>query len=119
MSSSEVSRSSMSRLGTLGLLTLSYMVGEVAHFLPAITSRDLAESLKFGDQRCYSSAGVSGKSQSQSECSGLSSEPECVSAPGCVWSYSGQGWQYQVLAGPAFIIVFTISGVVMGYLADR
>ena len=45
----------MSRVGTLGLLTLSYMVGEVAHFLPAITSKDLAESLQFGDKRCYSS----------------------------------------------------------------
>ena len=43
------------RVGTLGLLTLSYMVGEVAHFLPAITSKDLAESLQFGDKRCYSS----------------------------------------------------------------
>ena len=106
----------MSRVGTLGLLTLSFMVGEVAHFLPAITSKDLAESLQFGDQRCYSREdAVTGPGQ----CSGLSSEAECLSAsPGCVWAYSGQGWQYQVLAGPAFIIVFTISGVVMGGLAD-
>ena len=103
------------RVGTLGLLTLSYMVGEVAHFLPAITSKDLAESLQFGDKRCYNSE----QSPSQSQCSQLESEAECVSSPGCDWTYSGQGWQYQVLAGPAFIIVFTISGVLMGYLADR
>ena len=38
---------------------------------------------------------------------------------GCVWCFSGQGWQYQVLAGPGFIVMFTISGVIMGYLADR
>ena len=62
----------MSRLGTLGLLTLSYMVGEVAHFLPAITSKDLAGSLEFGDQRCYSSAGRS--DQGQNQCSKLDSE---------------------------------------------
>ena len=118
MSVSEGGRCSMSRVGTLGLLTLSYMVGEVAHFLPAITSKDLAESLQFGDKRCYSSAVKSG--QAQGQCSSLVSETECVSSsPGCVWTYSGQGWQYQVLAGPAFIIVFTISGVVMGGLADR
>ena len=38
---------------------------------------------------------------------------------GCVWCFSGQGWQYQVLAGPGFIVMFTISGIIMGYLADR
>jgi len=103
------------RVGTLGLLTLSYMVGEVAHFLPAITSKDLAESLQFGDKRCYSSD----RDQGEAECSGLTEETECLSFPGCDWQYSGQGWQYQVLAGPAFIIVFTISGVIMGGLADR
>ena len=57
--------------------------------------------------------------QGEAECSGLTEESECVSSPGCDWQYSGQGWQYQVLAGPAFIIVFTISGVIMGGLADR
>ena len=69
---SETRRFSLSRVGTLGLLTLSYMVGEVAHFLPAITSKDLAESLEFGDQRCYSSAGRS--DQGQNQCSKLDSE---------------------------------------------
>ena len=42
-----------SNIGVLGLLTLSYMVGEVAHFLIAVTSKDLARSIKFGDMRCY------------------------------------------------------------------
>ena len=36
-----------------------------------------------------------------------------------MWEYSGQGLQFQVLVGPAFIVVFTISGVVAGFLADR
>ena len=54
-----------------------------------------------------------------SACSARQDEAECEAQPGCVWTYSGQGWEYQVLAGPAFIIVFTISGVLMGYLADR
>ena len=43
----------------------------------------------------------------------------CEAVGGCVWCFSGQGWQYQVLAGPGFIVMFTISGVIMGYLADR
>ena len=43
----------------------------------------------------------------------------CEAVGGCVWCFSGQGWQYQVLAGPGFIVMFTISGIIMGYLADR
>ena len=43
----------------------------------------------------------------------------CEAVGGCAWCFSGQGWQYQVLAGPGFIVMFTISGVIMGYLADR
>ena len=43
----------------------------------------------------------------------------CRNQAGCDWMYSGQGWEYQILAGPAFIVVFTISGILMGFLADR
>ena len=42
-----------SNVGVLGLLTLSYMVGEVAHFLINVTSKDLARSIGFGDLKCY------------------------------------------------------------------
>lgn len=37
----------------------------------------------------------------------------------CEWTYNGLGIDYQVLAGPSFIAVFTIVGVVMGFLADK
>ena len=32
---------------------------------------------------------------------------------------NGQGMKYQVLAGPTFVVVFTVSGILMGYLADK
>ena len=37
----------------------------------------------------------------------------------CEWLNNGQGLEYLVLAGPVFVVVFTISGVVMGLLADK
>ena len=37
----------------LALLTLSYTVGEVAHFLIAVTSRQVASSIQFGDMKCF------------------------------------------------------------------
>merc|ERR1719431_2057652 len=52
-------------------------------------------------------------------CAGFKAAEDCEDHTGCEWLYSGQGWEYQILAGPAFIVVFTISGVIMGFLADR
>ena len=43
----------------------------------------------------------------------------CENNEGCLYLESGQGMKYQILAGPTFVIVFTISGVIMGYLADK
>jgi hypothetical protein len=37
----------------------------------------------------------------------------------CEFNYNGLGLQYQLLAGPAFIAVFTIVGVIIGVLADN
>nr|XP_027236529.1 protein spinster homolog 1-like [Penaeus vannamei] len=37
----------------------------------------------------------------------------------CTWDYSGLGLQYQVLAGPAFVAVFTTAGVIIGVIADK
>ena len=49
----------------------------------------------------------------------------CISAENedgervCEWLYNGQGLEYLVLAGPVFVVVFTVSGIVMGLLADK
>ena len=42
----------------------------------------------------------------------------CRSHDACEWNYTGLGLDYQLLAGPAFIAVFTVSGVVLGAAAD-
>lgn len=39
--------------------------------------------------------------------------------PYCEWNYNGLGLDYQVLAGPSFIAVYTIVGVILGIAADR
>jgi len=106
-----------SQVATLALLTLSFMVGEVAHFLPTVTSKALANSIGFGDMACYSN--MSNIHAATTPCSGFKTREGCGEQAGCVWMFSGEGWEYQVLAGPAFIITFTISGVLMGFLADR
>lgn len=37
----------------------------------------------------------------------------------CEWNYNGLGIDYQLLAGPSFIALFTIVGVIMGFMADK
>lgn len=37
----------------------------------------------------------------------------------CEWNYNGLGLDYQLLAGPSFILVFTVIGIFMGVLADK
>lgn len=37
----------------------------------------------------------------------------------CEWNYNGLGLDYQILAGPCYIAVFTVFGVIAGIAADR
>lgn len=39
--------------------------------------------------------------------------------PYCEWNYNGLGLDYQILAGPSFIAVFTVVGIAMGFAADK
>jgi MFS family permease len=36
----------------------------------------------------------------------------------CEWNYNGAGYDYQLLAGPVFILIFTFTGLPLGVLAD-
>lgn len=35
----------------------------------------------------------------------------------CIWDYDGTGSDYQILAGPVFILVYTVSGIPLGFCA--
>jgi hypothetical protein len=37
---------------------------------------------------------------------------------GCKWDYSGQGFDYQILAGPIFILIYTFAAIPVGIAAD-
>ena len=40
------------------------------------------------------------------------------SAPICKYNYNGQGYEYQIVSGPVFILVFTVMGIVVSIFAD-
>lgn len=108
--------------GGLAVLTYIYVVGELGHFLLGIVTRPMAQELHFGDKACLPRPEANYQSH---ECREVTNITECDSIVDddfsklCVWDYSGFGLQYQVLAGPAFVAVFTTAGIIIGFFADR
>jgi len=101
----------------LGLLTLAYVFGEIAHFLIATTSKDVAADIHYGDQACLERANSSGSISCKDR-----TEENCLLpniAKDCQWEYNGQGYQFQVLVGPAFVATFSTTLLVMGVAADN
>ena len=103
----------------LAIITAGYIIGEIAHFLIATTSEDVANSVHYGDQAC----GARQEAEDTTvDCSSFSSEVAC-SASGhngsCEWRYNGQGTDFQILVGPAFIYTFATAALVFGLMLDR
>ncbi len=36
----------------------------------------------------------------------------------CVWTFTGKGFEYDLLAGPIFIVCYTVAGIFVGFTAD-
>ena len=84
----------------LSLMTLSYIVGELTHFLVNTTSRALARDLQFGDLSCFKNeTAVTGEEEISVNCTSLKEEKDCVDQSQCYWHYNGLGLQYQVSLG--------------------
>ena len=103
------------RCYSLALMTVAYITGEVAHFLINTTGRAVAREVHFGELACFPSTNSTTNS---TECAAAGSEEAC-SRLGCSWDYSGLGLEYQLLAGPAFVAVFSVSAVVLAVASDR
>ena len=94
---------------SLALLTSSYLLGELGHFLLSSTSRSMAGELQYGAEACLGPA----------DCEAQQEEETCRAVgPHCGWEYTGLGLDYQLLAGPTFILVFSLSGILFGLAAD-
>ena len=71
------------RSAVLGLLTASYLLGELGHFLLGATSRAMAQELEFGEEGCL--------------CGDQLEEEECQAA-GCLpWAPVLLCWALEVL----------------------
>lgn len=108
----------------LAILTIGYVLGELGHYLIGVTSKQTAMDLDYGDKACQLNNTHFHRDQLPTQCSEIFVEQHCSDlhvngTTYCEWNYNGLGIDYQLLAGPAFIAVFTIVGVFMGVAADR
>ena len=86
----------MGKVYYLSLMTLSYIVGELTHFLVNTTSRALARDLEFGDLSCFKNETAGSSEEISVNCTSLKEEKDCVEQAQCYWHYNGLGLQYQV-----------------------
>ncbi|XP_058799466.1 putative metabolite transport protein HI_1104 [Phymastichus coffea] len=106
------------------IVSLGYVIGELGHYLIGVTSKETAIDLHYGDITCQFNSTTLELIDLPVQCETATTEEVCqdLELNGtryCEWNYNGLGLDYQILAGPSFIAVFTIFGIILGIVADR
>ncbi|OXU24172.1 hypothetical protein TSAR_016556 [Trichomalopsis sarcophagae] len=108
----------------LAIVSLGYVLGELGHYLIGVTSKATAIDLHYGDITCQLNSTTLAVIDLPVQCEKANSSEVCETLDingtrYCEWNYNGLGLDYQILAGPSFIAVYTVMGVVLGFAADR
>lgn len=106
------------------ILLIAYLLNQLDRYtLPIVTSQ-MAQDLHYGDQVCMVNSTAGTNSSFVSLCKNVSTENRCASLTDengthiCKWDYNGQGLQYQIIAGPVFILIYTFAAIPLGFAAD-
>ncbi|GFG28793.1 hypothetical protein Cfor_03022 [Coptotermes formosanus] len=108
----------------LAIVSLGYLLAELGHFLIGVTSKATAQDLHYGDISCQLNLSDVLIADLPQVCENATTAEACdlLEMNGthyCEWTYNGLGLDYQILAGPSFIAVYTVVGVILGIVADR
>ncbi|CAL8091732.1 unnamed protein product [Orchesella dallaii] len=115
----------------LFLLASLHLSAELGHFLIGVVSKYVARDIHYGTKACFvnrnilSGTGEGGQNFNVSECIAAGNETICATVTGqdgssaCHWDWTGLGGEYQFLAGPSFMAIFTIASILWGILADK
>ncbi|KAK5638981.1 hypothetical protein RI129_013276 [Pyrocoelia pectoralis] len=108
----------------LAVVSIGYILGELGHYLIGVTSKAIAIDLHYGDIACQFNSTKYHLSDLPDLCHTANDSETCLSfningTTYCEWNYNGLGIDYQILAGPSFMAVFTVMGVIIGFAADK
>ncbi|XP_070532637.1 uncharacterized protein [Ptychodera flava] len=101
---------------------LLFMCNTMSRFVLIVTNVAMANEIHFGDKICRSVLSLDSFPPKADLC--YSKPLLCDNTSGgksndCEWYYTGTGYEYQLLAGPLFNIIFSFSLVPMGICLER
>jgi MFS family permease len=101
-------------------LTTVYLINQMDRFLVAISSKKVFSDLGFGTKGCLPTGALRPVNETCAvkHCQGFKDNANCSLDSECVWAYLGSGTEYQVLAGPAFTVIFTLFAIPLGFSAS-
>lgn len=115
------------QLYALVLFLVTYLLNQLDRYMLAITIKPMAQELMFGDKGCMIMSNYTESDLGNVKCKALT-EKECLTITVgngsekhevCTWDYNGQGLEYQLVAGPVFIVIYTFAGIFISFAADR
>eukprot|EP00049_Salpingoeca_infusionum_P001038 m.44532 g.44532 ORF g.44532 m.44532 type:complete len:500 (+) comp10838_c0_seq2:443-1942(+) len=95
------------------VLLFVYLTNQLDRYLLGIVSTQTAQALHYGDQGCLKL-----NQSNPFDCAKFTNESTCPSLH-CQWNYTGSGMEYQLLAGPAFTVIYTFAGIPISAFAAR
>nr|XP_054770059.1 protein spinster homolog 1-like [Lytechinus pictus] len=111
-------------LYVLLILLVTYLLNQLDRYALAICTQPMAQEIGYGDFGCLELKNVSKEEIGKDGCPKNATKTQCNSYLGpnntevCYYDRTGGGFQYQILAGPIFIVIYTFAGIGLGYLAD-
>lgn len=110
-------------LYVLALLLLAYLLNQLDRYTLAIVTKPAAQEIHYGEQGCMKNESIPVNVIPATTCSKVNTYDECLETNengtfGCKWDYTGRGLDYQLLAGPVFIGIYTLAAIPVGIAAD-
>ncbi|KAK2167441.1 hypothetical protein NP493_1275g00004 [Ridgeia piscesae] len=110
------------RVYVLALLSTTYLLNQLDRFMLSVVTRPMAQDIHYGDLGCV--ANNSRQKMHHTACNATdklacSAITDARGSHLCAWNYTGQGMEYQLLIGPIFIVVYTLSGILVSFAADQ
>lgn len=113
----------------LFLFLLTYLLNQLDRFLFGVTAKAMAQEIHFGDLACminttFSDKDLVGGNNKTLSCEATTAD-NCTALQNkdglnvCKWDYNGQGLEYQIVAGPVFILIYTFAGIFISFAADK
>lgn len=112
------------QLYALVLFLFTYLLNQLDRYMLAITVKPMAQDIHFGDKGCMAMANYTDGDLGNVKCNSTKQDVCLATSINgsqlvCTWDYVGQGIEYQLLAGPVFIVIYTFAGIFISFAADK